>query len=129
MGKWSMEYEIKQEDRFFEIHLNAGASKLDVLRAVAELARRDPGKQHPDVWVVAPEFQIPLPHYGEVAGAIAHALPCTPVSNRSAIVAANPFQKAQFEIYQLEAKALAQPLEIRVFLSRKDAVEWACSPN
>lgn len=66
-------------------------------------------------------------HFSEIAQEIRSLLTRDFVGNKTAIVAAGEFQKAQLELYRLEASIL--PFEIRVFRSRDEAVKWLVRPE
>ena len=122
-----MGFEIQKQDGIFEVCVSGRTSKHEILCAIAELVRRDPGKRHPDLWTVAAGVQVPYPHYAEIAEAIGRVFAQPPISRKSAIVASDDFQKAQLELYRLEASML--PLDIRIFRSRDEAVAWLKSPE
>jgi len=122
-----MAYQIEKKDGFFEVRISGETSKYEILEVIRELDRRDRGKKFPDLWLVAGESQVPLVHFSEIAQGIRSLLPRDAVGNKTAIVAAGEFHKAQLEMYQSEASIL--PFEIRVFRSRDEAVEWIMSPE
>ena len=122
-----MGYSIEERDGIFEVRLYGEISKFEILMVIAELCRKDPGKKHPDLWIIAAEVQIPYAYFKGISEAISFAFAQPPVSRRSAVVAADAFQKAQLELYRQEASSL--PLEIRVFLSYEEAVAWVKSPE
>ena len=122
-----MGHEIEKRDGIFEVRLFGEVSKFELLLTVAELTIKDPGKRHPDLWIIGPEVQIPYARFKGIAEGIGFAFTKPPASRRTAIVAADEFQQAQCELYQTEASAL--PLDIRVFLSHEDAVAWIKSPE
>jgi hypothetical protein len=122
-----MAYQIEKKDGFFEVRISGETSKYEILEVIRELDRRDRGKKFPDLWLVAEESQVPLVHFSEIAQGIRSLLPRDAVGNKTAIVAAGEFHKAQLEMYRDEASIL--PFEIRVFRSRDEAVEWIMSPK
>jgi hypothetical protein len=122
-----MGYEIDQRDGFFEITLSGDPTKFEILNAFAELVRRDPQKRYPDIWIVAPEVRIPYMDYSQIAGAIASVHTKPTILKKSAIVAADAFQKAQLELFREEMSSL--PLDLQVFQSRDEAVAWIKSPE
>ena len=117
-----MEYNIQKKETFFEINISGEVSIFDVLAVVEELAQQDPGKHYADLWIVAPEIEIPYSQYRNIAKAIDKLFVNPPIVSKTAIVTADQFQKAQLEMYQAEAFDL--PLDIRVFTSRDEAVTW-----
>ena len=117
-----MEYKIEKKETFFEINISGEVSIFDVLAVVEELAGKDPRKHYPDLWIVAPEIEIPYSQYRNIAQAIDKLFIEPPIADKTAIVAADQFQKAQLEMYQQEASNL--PLDIQIFTSRDDAVAW-----
>ena len=123
-----MGYEIEKQDGFFEIRLFGDVSKFEALKALAQLIRQDPRKQYPDVWVTAPEVQVPLTDYPWIVKIIAFILSSRrPISRKTAIIASCDFQKAQFDLYRNEASVL--PADIGVFRSRDAAIAWINSPE
>jgi hypothetical protein len=121
-----MAYELEKKDGFFEVRVSGATSKTEILTIIRELDRMDRGKQFPDLWLVAEESQIPFLHFGEIAAEIHKLLPRDSVGNKTAIVAAGDFHKAQLDMYRAEASIL--PFEIRVFRSQAEAVAWIKSP-
>ena len=117
-----MEYNIEKKETFFEINISGEVSIFDVLAVVEELAQKDPGKHYPDLWIVAQETGIPYSQYRNIAQTIEKLFVNPPISDKTAIVTADQFQKAQLEMYQQEASNL--PLDIRIFTSRDEAVTW-----
>ena len=87
-----------------------------------ELSRKDPRKECPDLWLFSEESHVPFAHFNEIARAIKGLIPRDAVGNKTAMVAANAFQKAQIEMYPAEASIL--PFNIQLFGSRTEAVEW-----
>jgi hypothetical protein len=122
-----MAYQIEKKEGFFEVRISGETSKSEILEVIRELDRRDRGKKFPDLWLVAEESQVPFMHFSEIAQGVRSLLPRDFVGNKTAIVAAGEFQKAQFELYRLEASIL--PFEIRVFRFRDEAVKWIMSPE
>jgi hypothetical protein len=122
-----MAYQIEKKESFFEVRVLGNTSKPEILEIIRELDRRDRGKHFPDLWIIAKESQVPFVHFREIAEEIRSLLPCDAIGNKTAIVAAGEFYKAQLELYRSEASIL--PFEIRVFLSRDEAVEWIKNPE
>lgn len=122
-----MGHVIEKRDCFIEVRIYEEVSKYELLLIIAGLSIRDPGKKYPDLWVIGPEVQIPYARFKGISEAIGFAFSKPPAARRTAIVAADEFQRTQCELYRLEAAAL--PLEIRVFLSYEDAVAWVKSPE
>ena len=122
-----MPYEIEKKDSFFEVRVSGETSKFEVLAIIRELERRDPVKKFPDLWLVAGESQLSFHDFGEIARAIGRILPRGADGSKTAIVAADAFQKAQLEMYPPEASSHL-PFEIRVFSCRDEAVGWIKSP-
>lgn len=117
-----MAYRIEYKNGYCEVTVSGETTKTEVFQILRELARRDPKKEIPDLWIVAPESQVPLVHFAEIAREIGHLLPPDAVGCRSAIVAFGPFHKAQLELYRYDAAAL--PFETRVFQYRPEAEAW-----
>jgi hypothetical protein len=78
-------------------------------------------------WLVAKESQIPFTHYAEIVMSVKSTMPDDFVGSKTAIVAADEFHAAQFEMYAAEASVL--PFEVRVFQSRDEAVAWIRTPE
>lgn len=117
-----MGYEIVAREQFVEVLLEGETSSFEVMRIVKELARRDPVKKMPDLWMVSGESQVPLPEFSDIARAVGSLLPSTNGLQKTALVAAGELQKAELELYRSEADGL--PFPIRVFRSRDRAVAW-----
>ena len=123
-----MGYKIEKGEAFFEVRLFGDVSRYEILLALAQLVRRDPKKQYPDVWVATPEVQLPLPEHNWVVGKISSLFMMKrPVSRKTAIVASNAFQKAQFDMYREAASVL--PADVGVFQSRDEAIAWVQKPE
>ena len=123
-----MGYEIEKQDDFFEVRLSGDGSKFVILKAVAALMRRDPRKKHPDVWILAPEFQVPYVEFSAIARALAYVFTQSLVSKRTGIVADNDFQYAQLDLYRLEV-CRSIPVDLRIFRSRDAAIAWIKNPD
>ncbi len=67
-----MGYEIEKQDGFYEVRLSGNGSKSIVLKAVGALMLRDPRKKYPDLWILAPEFQVPYVEFSVIIGALAY---------------------------------------------------------
>lgn len=117
-----MPWQLEMKAGYVEVNLSGSTSKTEILEILRELARRDPKKEIPDLWIIAPESQVPLVAFAEIAKAIQHLLPPDAVGCRSAIVAGGPFHQAQLEMYRYDAAAL--PFETRVFQYRSEAEAW-----
>ena len=123
-----MGYEIEKQEGYYEIRLFGKGSTFEILKAVAELIRRDPRKKYPDIWIVAPEFQVPYVAYHGIVAALARVFTKFLISKRTAFVASDDaFQKAQLDIYQQEVCSVL-PVDARVFLSRDEAIDWIKNP-
>ncbi len=128
LEKELMGYEIEKQDGFFEVWLSGDGSKSLVLKAVAALMLRDPRKKHPDLWVLGPRFQVPYIEFSAIAEALARVFSSSLISKRTAIVASNPFQYAQLEMYREEVSCRI-PVDLRTFASRDEAVVWIRNPD
>ena len=117
-----MAYQIEYKNGYCEVTVSGETTKNEVFQILRELARRDPKKEIPDLWVVSPESQVPLVHFADIAKEIGRMVSPDAVCCRSAIVAFGPFHKAQLEMYRYDAAAL--PFETRVFQYRQDAEAW-----
>lgn len=122
-----MAHEIVKRDGLFEVRILRNISKFELLLILAELILKDPGKRHPDLWIIEAGCRLPYANFKGITEAIGFAFEQPPAARRTAIVAADAFQKEQCELYRSEAAAL--PLEIRVFLSYEEAVAWLKSPE
>jgi len=122
-----MGYEMEKRDGIFEVRLYGDISKFEIFMVIAELGRKDPGKKHPDLWIIGPEVQILYKYYKGISEMIGTAFVQPPESKRSAVVVADEFQRTQLEMYRLEASAL--PLDIQIFRSYEEAVAWIKSPE
>ncbi len=117
-----MEYKIEKKETFFEINVSGEVSIFDILAIVEKLAGKDPGKHYPDLWIIAQEVEIPYSQFRSVAKSIEKLFVTPPISDKTAIVAADYFQKAQLDMYRQEASNL--PLDIQIFTSRDNAIAW-----
>ena len=122
-----MGYEMEKRDGIFEVRLYGDISKFEIFMVIAELSRKDPGKKHPDLWIIGPEVQILYKYYKGISEMIGTAFVQPPESKRSAVVVADEFQRTQLGMYRLEASAL--PLDIQIFRSYEEAVAWIKSPE
>jgi len=122
-----MGYEIEKRDGIFEVRLYGDISKFEILMVIAELSEKDPGKKHPDLWIIGADVQVPYEYYKGISEAIGFAFVQPPEAKRSAIVIADENQQAQLEMYRVEASSL--PLDLRIFRSYEDAVAWLKSPE
>jgi hypothetical protein len=117
-----MPYRIQKTDGFVEIYLWGETSPGEVLVVLRRLHDLAPSKELSDLWIFSSECVIPCEAYQTIVKA-AQSLCCTGmIASRSAIVAADQFQKAQLELYLREAQNL--PFEIGAFTERDEAVEW-----
>ena len=123
-----MGYEIEKQDDFFEVRLSGDGSKFLILKAIAALMRRDPRKKHPDVWILAPEFQVPYVEFGAIARALVYVFKPSLVTKTTGIVADNDFQYAQLDLYRLEV-CRHIPVNLRIFRSRDAAIAWVKNPD
>ena len=122
-----MGYEIEKRDGIFEVRLYGDISKFEILMVIAELSEKDPGKKHPDLWLIGADVQVPYEYYKGISEASGFAFVQPPEAKRSAIVIADENQQAQLEMYRVEASSL--PLDLRIFRSYEDAVAWLKSPE
>lgn len=117
-----MAHEIETHEEFLEVSLSGQTSKYEILQIIGELARRDPGKELADLWILATDSQVPLPDLIEIAETIKKRLPPESRGRKTAFVATDAFQKAQLQLYVAEASVLG--LDMRIFPSRDEAVTW-----
>lgn len=117
-----MAYKIEDRDGYTEVHVWGFVGAQDIIAILGELRLRDPAKERPDLWLIAPECQVPLSSYGKIAEATRSMLPAQVTTRRSALVASDAFHRAQLDMYRVEAAHL--PFEIRVFATRDEAIPW-----
>ena len=117
-----MPYAIEKKARYLEIRVWGETSKHEVIAIIAELDAKDRGKTLPDLWLVAGESQVPFWDYRDIAESALSLLPAGAKGNKTAVVAANIFHKAQLNMYREEAAIL--PFPVRVFGSRDEAEAW-----
>jgi hypothetical protein len=122
-----MAYQIEVKAGYVEVRLSGTTSKDEVCHVLRELARRDPRKEIPDLWIVSPESQVPLVHFADIAQEVGRLVRPDAVCRKSAIVAFGEFHKAQLEMYRFDAAFL--PFETRVFLYREEALKWLLRPE
>lgn len=122
-----MAYQIEMKSGYVEVRVSGLTSKAEILQILHELARRDPRKEIPDLWIVSPESQVPLVYFADIAREVGRLLRPDAVCCRSAIVAFGEFHKAQVEMYRFDAAFL--PFQTRVFLYREEALEWLLGPE
>ncbi len=121
-----MPHEIKQKERFVEIHVTGRMSHWDILKIVHELQKSDPHKEKPDLWVLEPELDLPLHSFPRIVQGILTLVARHAVKGcKSAILAADEFQRMKVELYCFEATSL--PYKIRSFTSRQKATDWLLS--
>ena len=117
-----MPYEINKTKELVEVRLSGKTTERELLEIIGRLQAEDPRKTLCDMWVLAPETLVPATSYPEIAQTIEYICSADLEGARSAIVAANELQKAQVELYTIEAADL--PFEIRVFRSEDEARAW-----
>jgi hypothetical protein len=117
-----MAYRIDKHSGFFEVHVSGSTSRGEVIEIIRELAQKDPHKAMPDMWVVAPESQVPFVCYSDIVNDIKAMFPAHTQGAPTAIVAPDGFQHARLEMYRSEATVL--PYAMRVFDSRDEALSW-----
>ena len=117
-----MAYEIEKRDGYHAVRVWGDTDQFELMQAVRDLSRSDPHKELPDVWLVAKESMVPFLDMPRVVHGLQRFFPSDMVDNRTAIVAGDVFHKAQIEIFRREAASL--PLDIRIFLSEDEALDW-----
>ena len=117
-----MPYRIQERDGFSEIHVSGETSKWEVLKAIRQLRDRDPRKETSDLWVISNTSMVPFAEYSTIVEAVRSLCSSDMIGNKTAIVAADELQKAELDMFRSQAEAL--PFEMRVFISRDEAVEW-----
>ena len=117
-----MAYEITAHDDFLEVRLSGETSKYEIIEIVGRLARLDPLKSRPDLWILAPEIHVPFTDLVQIAEAIGKKVPPEAAGSKTAYVVADEFQRAKLELYISEAAILT--FDMRTFGSRDDAVAW-----
>jgi hypothetical protein len=121
-----MAYRVRDLGGIFEVSVWGDTCTRELLEAVFELHRCDPGKTCPDLWTIAGECMVPFVEFHRLAEGIRELCPPGMAGRPSAIVAEDGFQQAQIEMFQCEASIL--PYEVRVFQSRDAALEWLGRP-
>lgn len=118
-------YEIVSKETYVEVHASGTVSHWDLLKIIHQLHRDDPKKTKPDLWVLDENLEFSLYSFPPIIQGIAALIARNAVRNgcRSAILAADEFQKAKVEFYCTEAAAVL-PFEIRAFTSCREAVDW-----
>ena len=123
-----MGYTIEKLDGFFEVRLSGPGSKFVIFKAIADLMRQDPKKEYPDLWIVAPEFQVPYSEFGGIIRALSYVFTLSLVSKKTALVADNDFQAAELELYRKEISHRL-PIDMRVFRTLDAAATWIKTPE
>ena len=117
-----MRCEIIQHPQHVEVRVPCDARRWDMVEAVRELVRRDPGKRVPDLWVFADDVDVSYADFEAIVASILELCPAGMMGRRSALVAVSPLQQAQLQMYGDEARRL--PFEVRVFADQSAAVAW-----
>lgn len=117
-----MAIDITYREDYIEVRVLDDPSVREILTTVKALRDRDPRKEISDVWIFSEDSIFPMDMIRIVAESILTLCTDTMVGRRSAIVAANAFQKAAFDFVRYEASIL--PYEVKVFLSPDEAVGW-----
>ena len=117
-----MPYQIEERDGYVEVSVSGHTSEWEALSIIFQLRMRDPRKTVPDLWTLASESVIHLPAFPLIADAVARLCPPGFAGAKTALVAADGFQKALMETYRDEMRRL--PFEMGVFESRDEAVQW-----
>ncbi|MCX6996871.1 MAG: STAS/SEC14 domain-containing protein [Kiritimatiellaeota bacterium] len=117
-----MSYSIEKTPDFVEVHIRGDTSGRDVLTVLEQLTKEYPRKEICDLWVLSSECVIPFGAFSTIVEKLKGAVANDFVGCKTALVVTDAFQMAQAAMYRHEAAAL--PFEIRVFMSRDQAVEW-----
>ncbi len=120
-----MPYQIERQPHFVEIHLSGSVSHWDVLGIIHQLHKGDPRKEIPDLWILDPDCDFSFHSFPPIVQGILK-LASRHIKNgcRSALLAADEFQRVKMDLYCAEAAVL--PYEIRTFTARDEAVSWLC---
>ena len=124
LEKASCPTKLRKKPDFFEVNISGPTSKYEMVEALGLLIRKNPGKTRPDLWTFSEETTMSLEIFSAVSESLSYATP-HPVEPRSALLAANDFQKAQLLLFLPAVKHL--PFEIDVFTSRDEALRWAAA--
>jgi hypothetical protein len=117
-----MPCEIHDRADYVEVRVSKGTTRFEVLDTVAELARRDHGKQKCDLWIFSKDVELSYADFAYTAEAIGRLCPPDMKGNRCAIVGGDALQEAQLGLYRDVAASL--PFEIRVFGDETAAIRW-----
>lgn len=118
-----MPYQITRQPHLVEVHMSGKMSHWDVLGVVFKLYKQDPGKETPDLWILDSGCEFSLYSFPPIVqGILKLATKTVKKGCRSAILAADEFQRLKMELYCAEAKAL--PYEVRAFTDRGEALDW-----
>ena len=97
----------------------------DILKIIHHLHRNDPRKETPDLWILDPECDFSFHSFPMIVQGVLRLVAKTIKKGcRSAILAADEFQRVKVDLYCAEATVL--PYEIRTFTARDEAVDWLC---
>lgn len=120
----SFSYEIHQEEQYVEVHAGGSFTHWDLLKIIHQLHKDDPKKEKPDLWVLDRSFELSLYSFPPLVQGILSLIARCAIRKgcRSAILAADEFQKAKVDLYCTEAVEL--PYEIQSFTSRSQALDW-----
>lgn len=122
-----MMYEILPQEGYVEVHVSGKVSHWDLLRVVHELHKKDPKKDTPDLWILDQELDFSLHSFPPLVQGLLNLMSRALIKNgcKSAILAADEFQRAKIELYCAETAVL--PYEIRTFTSRAETLNWLLS--
>ncbi len=121
-----MAIQIQAAGEFIEVTVTGEVSKWEIMDALGKLQKLDPRKARCDLWTLGPEVVIPFSEFASIIGMTLKLTTEDFVGNKSAVVASDDFQRAEVDMYRMEAKTLPYP--IGSFTSRDEAIAWLRSP-
>lgn len=119
-----MTYQIIDKEDYIEVCADGTACHWDLLKVIHKMKQLDAKKEKPDLWILAESLNFSLYSFSPLIQGIQCLLARFAVKKgcKSAILAADEFQKAKIDIYCAEASAL--PFQLQAFTTRADALAW-----
>jgi len=117
-----MPYRVARTKGCFEVRLFGEASEHDVIGALRELRRLDPGREFHDLWIVEPECAVPIAGFPRIMEELQRYASEPMGPGQSAVVVSDELTEAMVRLYCEEASFV--PYQIRLFRSRDEALAW-----
>jgi hypothetical protein len=118
-----MAHTIQRQNGCTEVYVSGKLDHWDALKIVHDLYKNDPHKETPDLWILDPNLDFSFHSFPPVIEGILKLVSRGLKKGcRSAILAADEFQRVKVDLFCREAAAL--PYEIQAFTDRDEATQW-----